>query len=254
MLEGKFGLVCNVANQRSAAWAIVKAADAAGARLAVGYLGERELEQLQKLIAELRQPPLLVPCDVTSDEQLAQLQATLQSEFGRLDFVVHSLAFAKREDLTGRFLDTSRDGFLLAHNISAYSLPALARIAEPLMTGGGAIVALTYIGAVRATPNYNVMGVAKAALEACVRYLASELGPQQIRVNAVSAGPMRTLAAAAIGGFKDMYSHHAEISPLRRNTTQEEVADATVFLVSDMSRGITGEVLYVDSGYHILGI
>ncbi|MCC7494545.1 MAG: enoyl-ACP reductase [Fimbriimonadaceae bacterium] len=254
MLQDKFGLICNVANQRSAAWAIAKACDAAGARLAIGYLADRELDQLHKLLPELSRPPLLLRCDVGQDDSLAAAHAALSSEFGRVDFLTHSIAFASMDDLKGRFVDTSRDGFLLAHNISAYSLAALCRTVEPLMTSGGSVVALSYIGAVRAIPNYNVMGVAKASLEATVRYLAADLGPQGIRVNAISAGPMRTLASAAIGDFKRMYSHHAEVSPLRHNTTQEEVADTSVFLFSDRSRGITGDVIYVDSGYHILGL
>lgn len=254
LLDGKHGLICNVANQRSAAWAIAKAADAAGARLAVGYLAERELEHLERLLSELSRPPLVVQCDVRDDESLQKMHDTVAAEFGRVDFLVHSLAFAKTEDLHGRFIDTSRDGFLLAHEVSAYSLAALARCVEPLMSEGGSIQALSYIGAVRAVPRYNVMGVAKAALEATVRYLASELGPQNIRVNAISAGPMRTLAAAAIEDFRAMYNRHAELSPLRRNTTQEEVADVSVFLASDLSRGLTGDVVYVDGGYHIVSV
>ncbi len=252
LLEGKSGLICNVANQRSAAWAICKAADQAGARLAVGYLAERELEHLERLLEELTHRPLVVQCDVRDDDSLRRLQETLQRELGQLDFAVHSLAFAKTEDLHKRFVDTSRDGFLLAQEVSAFSLAALAQVVEPLMPTGGSILALSYIGAVRAVPHYNAMGVAKASLEACVRYLASELGPQGIRVNAISAGPMRTLAAAAIGDFRAMYNRHAEIAPLRRNTTQEEVADVAVFLASDMSRGMTGDVVYVDNGYHII--
>jgi enoyl-[acyl-carrier protein] reductase I len=253
MLAGKFGLIGNVANQRSAAWAIAQACDRFGATIALGYRGERELAQLQKLIGELSRPPLLVPCDVTSDEQLAALRDTLAAEFGRVDFLVHAIAFANAEDLNGRFVDTSRDGFLLAHDVSAYSLAALARAVEPLMPAGGSIVTLSFIGAVRAMPNYNVMGVAKASLEATVRYLATDLGPQGIRVNAISAGPMRTLAAAGVSHFKAMFARSAEVAPLRRNTTQEEVADATVFLLSDMGRGITGDVLYVDNGFHVVG-
>ncbi len=254
MLSGKCGLICNVANQRSAAWAAAKACDAAGADIAIGYLGERELEQLQKLVGELSKPPLLLPCDVTDEASLEGVRAQVGERFGRVDFLIHSLAFAKTEDLKGRFVDTSRDGFLLAQNVSAYSLVALARTVEPLFVEGSSIITLTYIGAVRAVPNYNSMGVAKASLEANVRYLAADLGPQGVRVNAISAGPMRTLAAAAIGDFKRMYSHHAEVSPLRHNTTQDEVADVAVFLASPLSRGMTGDVIYVDSGYHILGL
>ncbi|MBI5834010.1 MAG: enoyl-ACP reductase [Armatimonadetes bacterium] len=254
LLEGKYGLICNVANHRSAAWAIAQACDKHGATLAIGYLGEREKGQLDKLVPELSRPPLLFNCDVTNDEQLAGIAESLQAEFGRLDFLAHSLAFAKMDDLKGRFVDTSRDGFTLAHDVSAYSLAALSRTMEPLMSAGGSVITLSYIGAVRAVPNYNVMGVAKASLEATVRYLANDLGPQGIRVNAVSAGPMRTLAAAAIGDFGAMFRAYAEKVPLRRNTTQAEVADTTVFLASDMARGITGEVIYVDGGYHMLGV
>ncbi len=253
MLTGKTGLICNVANHRSAAWAMAKACDAAGARVAIGYLGEREQKALEKLVAELSNDPVMVPCDVTDDEGLAAARERLSAEFGRLDFLGHAIAYAKIEDLRGRFVDTSRDGFLLAHDVSAYSLALLARTVEPLMTEGGSVVTLSYLGAVRAVPNYNVMGVAKASLEATVRYLARDLGPQQIRVNAISAGPMRTLAAAAIGDFKDMYSKYAEVVPLRKNTTQEEVADVAAFLFSDLARGVTGDVIYVDNGYHILG-
>jgi enoyl-[acyl-carrier protein] reductase I len=253
MLAGKFGLICNVANHRSAAWSIAKACDAAGARLAICYRGDREQENLVKLAAELSRPPLIVPCDVTSDEQLAALGEQLTAEFGRLDFLVHALAFAKIEDLQGRFLDTSRDGFRLAHDVSAYSLAALTHAVESLLHEGSSVVTLTYIAALRTVPHYNVMGVAKASLEATVRYLAADLGPKGIRVNAISAGPMRTLAAAAIGQFKAMYGLYADHVPLRRNTTQEEVADATLFLVSHLSRGITGDVIYVDNGFHILG-
>ncbi len=253
LLKDKIGLICNVANHRSAAWAIAKAADAAGAKLAIGYLGERELREVEKLVGELSQPPLIVHCDVASDDCLAALGETLQSQCGRVDFLCHAIAYAAREDLTGRFVDTSRAGFALAHDVSAYSLAALARVVEPLMPEGGSISCLSYIGAVRAMANYNVMGVAKASLEATTRYLAADLGPQQIRVNAISAGPMRTLAAAAIGDFKRMHSAFADVVPLRRNTSQEEVADVAVFLASDMSRGMTGDVLYVDNGFHITG-
>ncbi len=251
LLQDKIGLVTGVANQRSAAWSIARACDAAGAKIVLSYRGEREKEGIDGLVDQLARPPRVLPCDVTDDEQLGALAESIRAEHGRVDFLVHSLAFAKREDLSGRFIDTSRDGFLLAHEVSAYSLAALARALEPLMSGGGSIVALSYIGAVRAVPNYNVMGVAKASLEATIRYLAADLGPGGVRVNGISAGPMRTLAAAAVAGFKDMYSHQAEIAPLRRNTTQEEVGDTAVFLVSDMSRGITGDIIYVDGGYHI---
>ncbi|HAZ63982.1 MAG TPA: NADH-specific enoyl-ACP reductase [Armatimonadetes bacterium] len=254
LLEGKLGLICNVANERSAAWAMAKSADAHGARLALGYLGEREKVRVDKLVPQLATPPLLFNCDVTDEALMAEMAEGLKAEFGRVDFLGHALAFAKIEDLKGRFIDGSRDGFSLAHDVSVYSLSSLARLVEPLMTEGGSVVTLSYIGALRAVPNYNVMGVAKAALEASVRYLAADLGPSGIRVNAISAGPMRTLASAAIGDFGSMYRAYAERVPLRRNTTQDEVADASVFLFSDLARGITGDVLYVDGGYHILGV
>jgi len=251
LLKDKIGLICNVANHRSAAWAIAKAADAAGAKLAIGYLGDRERVELEKVVGELSQTPLIVRCDAGSDESLAALGEKLHEEFGRVDFLCHAIAYAKGEDLSGRFVDTSREGFKLAHDISAYSLAAMARMVMPLMPEGGSISSLSYIGAVRAMPNYNVMGVAKASLEATTRYLAADLGPQNIRVNAISAGPMRTLAAAGIADFKKMHRAVAAVAPLRRNTTQEEVADVAVFLASDMSRGMTGDVLYVDNGFHI---
>ena len=253
LLKDKVGLICNVANHRSAAWAIAKACDAAGARVAIGYLGDRELREVEKLVEELTNEPMIVQCDVADDDCLAKLGETMKDAFGRVDFLCHAIAYAAREDLHGRFVDTSRKGFALALDVSAYSLAALARVVEPLMPEGGSISCLSYIGAVRAMPNYNVMGVAKASLEATTRYLAADLGPQQIRVNAISAGPMRTLAAAAIGDFKSMHRAFADVAPLRRNTTQEEVADVAVFLASDMSRGMTGDVLYVDNGFHIAG-
>jgi len=254
MLNGKHGLICNVANQRSVAWAIAKACDAYGARIAIGYLGERELKQLEKLVEELEQTPLLVHCDVTDEACLAALRETLQAEFGRLDFLSHAIAYANLEDLRGRFTDVSREGFLLAQDVSAYSLTALTRTVEPLFTEGGSVSTLSYIGAVRAVPNYNVMGVAKASLEASVRYLASELGPANIRVNAISAGPIRTLAAMGIAGFRDMYKSFAEMSPMRENITIEDCGNAAVYLCSDMAAHVTGEIQYVDSGYNIMAL
>jgi enoyl-[acyl-carrier protein] reductase I len=192
-------------------------------------------------------------CDLTDDAQVAALQETLGREFGRLDFVIHGAAFARREDLSGRFVDTSREGFTQALDISAYTLTAAARAAEPLMGGGGAVLTLTYLGSQRVLPSYNVAGVAKAALEASVRYLANDLGPQGVRVNAISAGPTNTLSARGISGFMDMHRGARERAPLRKNTTIDEVGDAAAFLLSDWARGITGEVLYVDNGLHILG-
>jgi len=253
-MQGKVIGVFNVANQRSIAWAVAERLDREGAQLIIGYLGEREKEQVERLVPSLAQEPLLLPCDVTQDEDLESAFRTIAQRFGRLDGLFHAIAFARREDLEGRFVETSREGFLLALNVSVYSFVAMARFAEPLMPQGGSLVTMTYLGSERAVPHYNVMGVAKAALESSVRYLASELGPRGIRVNAISAGPIRTLAARGIPGFSEMYAYHATKAPLRRNTTAEEVADTALFLLSDLSRGITGEVLYVDEGYHILGM
>lgn len=254
MLEGKKGLVVGIANHRSIAWAIAKTASAAGARLALTYQNERLAENVRVLAAELNDP-LLLECDATNDAHLDALAPALQERFETLDFLIHSIAFAQREDLSGEFVNTSREGYRLASDISSYSLTALTRAVLPLMEQhGGSIVAMTYLGAERVVPKYNVMGVAKAALEASVRYLASDLGPRNIRVNAISAGPIRTLAASGVSGFPDVLKFHREKAPLRRNTETAEVADTALFLVSHLSRGITGEVIYVDSGYHILGM
>jgi enoyl-[acyl-carrier protein] reductase I len=254
-LTGKHGLIVGVANKRSIAWAIAKAAADAGARLALTFQGERLEENVRELAADLENP-LVLPCDVTSDQQIADVMASVGREFGGLDFLVHGAAFAPREELTAPFLQTSREGFRMALDVSAYSLVALTRAAAPLMAsrGGGSILTLTYLGSERVFENYNVMGVAKAALEAAVRYLAGELGPQNIRVNAISAGPIKTLAAAGIGGFSRILQVYRERAPLRRNTDTAEVADAARFLLGSSGRGITGEVLIVDGGYHIMGI
>ncbi len=253
LMQDKLAYVTGVANHRSIAWAIARALDREGCRLALGYLGDREKQEIDKLRGELQQPPLLVSCDVTRDESVQEAFGVLGRELGRLDAVVHAIAFARREDLDGRYTDTSRAGYHLALDVSAFSLNCLARGAEPLMTAGGGIVALTYLGSERAMTNYNVMGVAKAALESGIRYLASELGPKGIRVNGLSAGPLRTLAARGIKDFSAMHRMHAERSALKRNTEMEEVADTAVFLCSHLSRGITGEVIYVDGGYRIMG-
>lgn len=254
MLTGKKGLILGVANKRSLAWGIAQATATAGARLALTYQGDRLEENVRELAAKL-EDPLVLPCDVTNDAEVATLFETLKEQFGTLDFLVHAIAFAQKEDLEGTFLGTSRDGFRVAHDISAYSLTALARAAFPLMKdNGGSILTLSYLGAERAMPHYNVMGVAKAALEASVRYLATDLGPSNIRVNAISAGPINTLAARGIGGFTKMLQYHRETAPLRRNTEVSEVADTALFLVSNMGRGITGEVIYVDGGFHIVGM
>ena len=254
-LAGKQGLIVGVANKRSITWAIAKAAAAQGARLALTYQGERLAENVRDLAGEL-EAPLVLPCDVTSDGQIANLFDTLQREFDGLDFVVHGAAFAPREELSAPFVQTSRSGFNTALDVSAYSLVALARPAAPLMAarGGGSIVTLTYLGSERVFPNYNVMGVAKAALEATVRYLASDLGPQNIRVNAISAGPIKTLAASGVSGFSSILQVYRDRAPLRRNVETSEVADAACFLLGSAGRGITGEVLMVDAGYHITGM
>ena len=252
---GKSGLIVGVANKRSIAWAIAQATAARGARVALTYQGRFE-ENVQELSSGLPQPPLVLPCDVSVDAEIDALFAKVEQEFGGLDFVLHGAAFARKEELSLPFSQTTREGFRLAMDISAYSLIALARGAAPLMDkrGGGSIVALTYLGSERVFPNYNVMGVAKAALEANVRYLAADLGPKNIRVNAVSAGPIKTISAMGIGGFSSILNVYKERAPLRRNVDTAEVGDAATFLLSDAARGITGEVLMVDSGYHVTGM
>jgi enoyl-[acyl-carrier protein] reductase I len=254
-LQGKHGLIVGVANKRSIAWAIAQAASAAGARLAVTYQGERLEENVRELSAALTDP-LIMPCDVTDEAQMDQLFAGIEREFGGLDFVVHGAAYARKEELTAPFVETSRDGFAMALDISAYSLIALSRRALPLLEkrGGGSILTLTYLGSERVFQNYNVMGVAKAALEACVRYLAADLGPKGIRVNAISAGPIKTLAAAGISGFSSILGVYRERAPLRRTVETAEVADAALFLLSSAGRAVTAEVLMVDGGYHATGM
>jgi enoyl-[acyl-carrier protein] reductase I len=255
-LNGKNGLVVGVANKRSLAWAIAKAADAAGARVTLSYANERFLDNTAKLAETLSQPTQLVPCDVTSDEEISRLYKAVIEEHGGLDFLVHGVAFAAREAITEPFVETSRRDFLQALDISAYSLIALARGAAPLMAerGGGSILTLTYLGSTRVFPHYNVMGVAKAALEATVRYLAADLGPSNTRVNAISAGPIKTLAASGIPGFTKILQHYRERAPLRRTVDGAEVADAASFLLSEAGRGVTGEVFAVDGGYHVTGM
>jgi enoyl-[acyl-carrier protein] reductase I len=253
-LTGKKGLVLGVANKRSLAWAIAKRASDAGADLALTFQGERLEENVRELAATLGRESLIHPCDVASDEQVDALFAKIRESFGRLDFVVHGAAFAPREALSAPYVQTTREAFRMALDISAYSLVSLARGAQPLMTEGGSLLTLTYLGAERVLPNYNVMGVAKAALECSVRYLASDLGPQNIRVNAISAGPVKTLAAAGISGFSDILGVYRDRAPLRRNTEASEVGDTGLFLVSDAARGISGEVIYVDGGYHVMGM
>jgi enoyl-[acyl-carrier protein] reductase I len=252
---GKHGLIVGVANKRSLSWAIAQATARRGARLALTFQGRFE-ENVQELSEGLAEPPLLVPCDLTSDADIEAVFMKVDQEFGGLDFLVHGAAFARREELSEAFVNTSREGFRLALDISAYSLIALARGAAPLMEkrGGGSIVTLSYLGSERVFPNYNVMGVAKAALEANVRYLAADLGPRNIRVNAVSAGPVKTISAMGIGGFSSILNVYRERAPLRRNVDTGEVGDAAAFLLSDAARAITGEVMMVDAGFHITGM
>jgi len=255
LLEGKTGLILGIANKRSLAWGIAQSVSRAGARLAVTYQGERLEENVRELAAGLDRPVIL-PCDVSKDEDLEALAASVKSELGGLDFVVHAVAYALREELDGEFMNTSREGYRMAQDISSYSLTALVRRAAPLMEGreGGSVVTLSYLGGERVVPHYNVMGVAKAALECSVRYLAADLGPRGIRVNAISAGPIKTIAASGVHGISKMLEYHRTNAPLRKNTEQEEVGDTALFLVSRLSRGITGEVLHVDGGFHVMGM
>ena len=253
LLEGRQGLIVGVANKRSIAWSIAEALHREGARLAFNYQGERLEGNVRKLTDTL-EGAVVLPCDVTRPEEIDALFGQVGEAFGRLDFLVHCVAFAPREDLEGAFLDTSPQGFRTALDVSAYSLIALSQRAAPLMKDGGSILALSYLGAERVVPGYNVMGVAKAALEASVRYLAHDLGKQSIRVNGISSGPISTLASRGVPGFLKMLQHVREKSPMQRNTEPAEVGDTALFLCSDLSRGITGEVIYVDCGYHIMGM
>lgn len=252
---GKHGLIVGVANKRSISWAIAQATASRGARLAITYQGRFE-EHVNELSQGLDAPALVLPCDVSSDADIDAVFAKVDQEFGGLDFIVHGAAFANREDLLSPFTNTTREGFKTALDISAYSLVALARGGAPLMEkrGGGSILTLSYLGSERVFTNYNVMGVAKAALEATVRYLAADLGPRNIRVNAVSAGPIKTLAAAGIPGFSTILTVYRDRAPLRRSVEAAEVGDAAAFLLSDAARAITGEVLMVDAGYHVTGM
>ena len=255
VLAGKHGLVVGVANKRSISWAIAQAAAAAGARLALTYPSERLEENVRDLAATLENP-LLAPCDEANDQQIADLAAKVDQEFGGLDFLVHGASFAPADALHNPFVETTRDSFRIALDVSTYSLIALTRAMLPLMEkrGGGSVLTLTYIGSDRVFPNYNVMGVATAALESSVRYLAANLGPKNIRVNAISAGAIKTLAASGIGGFSSILQVYRDKAPLRRGVDQSEVADAAVFLLSQASRAITGEVLMVDAGFHAVGL
>jgi enoyl-[acyl-carrier protein] reductase I len=254
LLSGKVGIVFGVANQRSIAWAIAQAWHEAGARLAFTYQGERLRENVEELGATFGSETLILPCDVTKDEDIATVFETLKAKVGRLDLLLHSVAFAPKDALEGQFLDTRREAFRIAHDVSAYSLVALARAAAPLMSDGGSIIAMTYYGAEKVVPHYNVMGVAKAALEASSRYLAYDLGPRRIRVNCISAGPVNTLAARGISGFTEMVKHYATRAPLKRNVLPQELGAAGLFLASDGSAAVTGQVIYVDCGYQIMGM
>jgi enoyl-[acyl-carrier protein] reductase I len=254
LLQGKQGIVFGVANKRSLAWAIARRAAGEGARIALTYQGERLEENARELGATLDRP-LVLPCDVTSDEQIAAVFEQIKDQFGHLDFVVHGVAYALTQELEGEYVSTSRDGYRIAQEISVYSLTTIANHAAPLMEGrNSSILTLTYLGGERVVPHYNVMGVAKAALDMSVRYLANDLGPRGIRVNALSAGPVKTLASAGIKGFSRILDHMRNNAPLRRNVEQAEVADAGLFLLSDLSRAVTGEVLHVDCGYNIMGM
>jgi enoyl-[acyl-carrier protein] reductase I len=254
LLSGRRVLVQGVANERSLCWGIARACHQAGAELCLTYQNERYRDHVEPLAAQLP-GTFTAPLELQQDGEIAALAEILRERWGKLDAVVHGAAFARQEDLRGEFVETTRDGFLLAMEVSAYSLVALARATRPLLraAGGGSIVCLTYVGSTRVTPNYNVMGVAKAALEASVRYLANDLGPDGIRVNAISAGPVRTLASSAVRGVREHIAEVRDRSPLRHPTDQAEVGDAAVYLASPMARGTTGQVLFVDSGHHILG-
>jgi enoyl-[acyl-carrier protein] reductase I len=254
MLAGKSGIVFGVANKRSIAWAIAQAWAHAGAKLAFTYQGERLKDNVEELAGTFGADTLILPCDVTKDEDIASVFKAVGEKFGKLNLLLHSVAYAPKDALEGEFVNTSREAFRVAHDVSAYSLVALARAAAPLMTDGGSIVAMSYYGAEKVVPHYNVMGVAKAALEASTRYLAYDLGPKKIRVNCISAGPVNTLAARGIAGFSDMLKHYEAHSPLKRNVLPEELGASGVFLASDGAAAITGQVLYVDSGYQIMGM
>jgi len=258
MLEGRKGVVLGVANKRSIAWAIARAAQAAGAEVALTYATERFKEGVEELGRTIGCKHYY-PCDVGSDAEVQALADGLKRDLGRLDFLVHAVAFARKEELSGGFIDTTREGYRIAQDISSYSLTALCRACKPLLENPGegrtsSVLTLTYLGGQRVVPNYNVMGVAKAALEASVRYLAADLGPSGIRVNAISAGPIKTLSAAGVNNFSTLLDTMPDRAPLRKNVSAEEVADAGTFLLSEAARGITGSVLFVDAGFHVLGV
>src|SRR6476619_3926305 len=254
LLAGKVGIVFGVANKRSIAWAIAQAWHKAGAKLAFTYQGERLKENVEELAGTFGTDTMILPCDVTKDEEIKRVFQEVGAKFGKLHLLLHSVAFAPKDALEGEFVNTSREAFRVAHDVSAYSLVVLAREAAPLMTEGGSIVAMTYYGAEKVVPHYNVMGVAKAALEASTRYLAYDLGPKKIRVNCISAGPVNTLAARGISGFSAMLKHYQEHAPLKRSCEPAELGAMGVFLASDGAGSITGQVIYVDGGYQVMGM
>jgi enoyl-[acyl-carrier protein] reductase I len=254
LLAGKIGIVFGVANKRSIAWAIAQAWKEAGATLAFTYQGERLKENVEELAGMFGPDTLILPCDVTKDDQIESVFDAMKTRYGRIDLMLHSVAFAPKAALEGKFVNTSREAFRIAHDVSAYSLVALARAAAPLMTNGGSIIGLSYYGAEKVVPHYNVMGVAKASLEACTRYLAYDLGTQKIRVNCISAGPVNTLAARGIAGFSEMLKTYEAKAPLKRNLLPEELGATGMFLASDGAGAITGQVIYVDCGYQIMGM
>jgi len=253
LLEGKKGIIFGIANDKSIAWAVAQSLKKEGAEIALSYSIEKLASRVAPLADSIGIDTTLM-CDVTSDEDIDKTFKVLEDKWGKIDFIVHSVAYANREDLKGQFIDTSRAGFLLALEISAFSLVAITKRAQPIMNKGGRIVAMSYYGAEKVIKNYNVMGVAKSALESSVRYLAEDVGRHGVRVNAISAGPIKTLAASAITGFKDILDIVDEKAPLRRNITQHDVAGSSLYLISDLSGGVTGEVIYVDSGYNIIGV
>lgn len=253
LLDGKNALIFGLANDKSIAWGITQAFHREGAAIGISYAGEM-LKRRVTPLAEQVGCQWLEECDVTSDEQIAAAAEKAAAHFGKIDALVHSVAFAGRDELTGPYYNTSREGFKNAMDISVFSFVALAKAFQPILNPGASLICMTYYGSVKVAPHYNVMGVAKAALESSTRYLAYDFGPQKVRVNAISAGPIRTLAAAGVGGFRDMYKHFADMSPMRENVTIEDVGNAAVFLASDLSAKITGDVLYVDSGFNIVGV
>jgi len=253
LLEGKTALIFGLANERSIAWGITQAMHREGARLGISYAGET-LERRVRPLAEQINCKWVEECDVTKDEDIESIADKAAKDFGKIDVLIHSVAFAGREELSGPYYNTSRDGFKNAMDISVFSFVALAKAFRPILRPGASLICMTYYGSVKVAPHYNVMGVAKAALESSTRYLAYDLGPEKIRVNAISAGPIRTLAAAGVAGFRDMYKQFADVSPMRENVTIDDVGNAAVFLASDLSSRITGEVLYVDSGFNSVGV